>query len=164
MNQSLIKRERVNERFEGRTGGARTPRPIHLSLNLAVEEIGGADLREHVHRSDIDQQRGGVLNSAIMISADIIGHSPLDQLLFLQVECADNSVTSFFGGQNLPDKMRRKKRSFHFGSGAEFARGVLPIRLRSIVPIALCCIERSIIAVGVQGAPGWTLRNNAQRN
>src|SRR5256885_12917317 len=61
MNQSLIERECVNKRFESGAGGARTPCSVDLPLDFGVEEIGGSNLRQHIHGSDIAQQGGAVL-------------------------------------------------------------------------------------------------------
>src|SRR5881397_4030963 len=54
MNQSLFYAERINEWFQCGTGRARRTCPIHLSLDLGVEKIRRADLREHVHAPCID--------------------------------------------------------------------------------------------------------------
>ncbi len=67
MNEALVDCERINEWLQSRTGRARTACSINLSLNFRVEEIRRTDLREHVHVSDVDQHRGGVLKSAIAI-------------------------------------------------------------------------------------------------
>ena len=44
----------------------------------------------------------------------------------------------------------------------KFARGALAVQTRTVVPIALRGIKRAIIAVRMQGAPRWTLRNDAE--
>ena len=83
MNQTLVECERVDERLQSRTGRAWTARPIDLSLDLRVEEISRADLREHVHVSDINEHCRGILKSATAIFAKVILDSSLNQLLFL---------------------------------------------------------------------------------
>src|SRR5437868_8883062 len=49
MNQSLLERECVNKRFQGRTGRPRAAGSIDLAVDVDLIEIGGANLREHVH-------------------------------------------------------------------------------------------------------------------
>ena len=51
---------------------------VHLSLYFGVEEIGRADLREHIHRPRIDQQSGGILDSATAICSNVVRDSALD--------------------------------------------------------------------------------------
>ena len=104
------------------------------------------------------------MNSAAAISTDVIRHSPLDQLLLLQIECGDDFIAALFGGQNLLDKMRRKKFSFRVRARAEFSRGILQVELGAVVPIVLRSVKRAIVAARIQSAPRRALRNNAQRN
>ena len=107
MNFSLVQSERVNERLQCRTGGARPARPIDLAVNLGIREIGRADLRQDFHRFEIDQQRGGVHNSAIAVLCDVIVHPLLERLLEGQIERRGDVRRVCPGFENLLDEMRR---------------------------------------------------------
>ena len=56
MNQSLLERQRVNERFQRRTRRARTAGSVDLAVNVSLVEIRRTDLGEHVHCAGIDQK------------------------------------------------------------------------------------------------------------
>src|SRR5262245_38343423 len=78
MNQALLERERIDERFKSGTGRAGRTRSVHLSVYFGVEKIRGADLCQHIHIPRIDQQGGSILNSATAICSNIIRDPSLD--------------------------------------------------------------------------------------
>src|SRR2546423_10150105 len=86
MNQSLFERECVSSRFQSRAGRPRTARSIDLAVDVDLVEIGGADLREHIHRARIDKQNSRVFYSAIAAPVNVIADSSLDCLLLLEIE------------------------------------------------------------------------------
>src|SRR5712671_4730879 len=92
MNQSLLERERVNERFQRRTRRAWTARSVDLTVNVGLVEIRRTDLGEHVHCADIDQKYRCVFDAAITIIRDVIGYSSLNRFLFFQIECGDDLI------------------------------------------------------------------------
>ena len=86
MNQPLLERERVNERLQRRTRRAWTARSVDLAVNVGLVEIRRTDLGEHVHCAGIDQKHRCVFDPAIVISRHVISYSPLNRLLFFQIE------------------------------------------------------------------------------
>ena len=104
MNQSLLERERVNERFQRRARRARTARSVDLTVNVSFVEIRRTDLGEHVHCPGIDQKHRCVFDAAIAIIRDVIGYSSLNRLLFFQIECGENFITPPLRHQHLLNK------------------------------------------------------------
>src|SRR4029077_19976654 len=92
MNQSLLKRQRVNKRFQRRTRRAWTARSVDLAVNVSFVEIRRTDLSDYVHRTGIDQEHRCVFDSAIAIIRDVIGYSSLNRPLFFQIECGDDLI------------------------------------------------------------------------
>src|SRR4029434_313950 len=90
MNQSLLERERIDERLQSGTGRARRRGSVTLSLYLSVKELRRADLRQHIHVAGIDQQRGSIANPATAICPNIICDPSLDQLLLWQIQRGDD--------------------------------------------------------------------------
>src|SRR5437868_10307657 len=97
MNQSLLKRERVNKRFQGRARRARTTRSVHLTVNGSVVEICRTNLREHVHCSRIDEKHGGVFDAAIAIACYVTGDSSFNRPLLFKIERGDDLITPKIG-------------------------------------------------------------------
>jgi len=106
MNASLIERERVNERLQRRPRRARSPCSIHLALNFLVRKIRGADIRENFHAAEVDQQRRGVLDSALAILRDVIGDAPFQHLLKRKIERCRYFRSIRLADEDAFDKMR----------------------------------------------------------
>src|SRR5947207_5922067 len=123
VNQSLLERESVNKRLQGRTGRPRTARSVDLAVDVDLIEIGGANLREHVHCPRVDQHCGGIFDSAIATPGNVIGDSSLDRLLLLQVERGYDFFATVRLLQDLLNEMRREKFSVAFHPRPELASG-----------------------------------------
>src|SRR5262245_60803715 len=142
MNQTLLERERVNERFQRRTRRARTARSVDLAVNVDLVEIRRTDLGEHVHGAGIDQKYRCVFDAAIAIISHIIGYSSLDRLLLFQIQGGDDLVASMRRLEHLLNKMRREKLSLRLHARAKFAHrkfsvgvdagAIIPTGLREI--------------------------------
>ena len=167
MNQPLFHCQRVNERLQSRTGRTRAARAINLTVDLDLAKIGGTNLRQDVHGSDIDKQGGGILDSAVAIYSDVIGDAPLDELLLSPIQRGDDFVRAFAAFQNLLNKMRREKCAFVLGARLEKAAGEFrrrcPFQLRSYQLFWAELSER-LSRSARQRAPGRALRNHAQRD
>src|SRR5206468_3104908 len=109
MNQSLLKRECVNKRFQGRAGRARTTRSVYLTVNGSVVEICRTNLREHLHCSRIDEKHGRVFDAAIAIACYVIGDSSLNCPLFFKIERGDDLIAPMWTFEHLLNKMRREE-------------------------------------------------------
>src|SRR5262249_14432103 len=109
MNQSLLERERVNERFQRRTRRARTARSVDLTVNIGFVEIRRTDLGEHVHCASIDQKHRYVFDAAIATIRDVVGYSSLDRLLLFQIECGDDLIVAMRRLEHFLNKMRREE-------------------------------------------------------
>src|SRR5512132_2992194 len=107
MNQSLLERERVNERFQRRTRRAWTARSVDLTVNLSLVEIRRTDLNEHVHCAGIDQKHCCVFDTAIAIIRDVIGYSSLNRFLFFQIECRADFIAPMRRLEHVLNKMMR---------------------------------------------------------
>ena len=92
MNQSLLERERVNERFQRRTRRARTAGSIDLTVNVGLVEIRRTDLGDHVHCTRIDQKHRCVYDAAVAIIRHVTGYSSPNRFLFFQIECGDDLI------------------------------------------------------------------------
>src|SRR5438067_13298975 len=86
MNQPLFERERINKRFQSQPGRPHAARYVDLAVDVDLVEIGGTNLREHLHRARVDQHGGRVFNSTVSTPGYVIGDSSLDRLLLLKVE------------------------------------------------------------------------------
>ena len=148
MNQALLERERVNERFQGGTGRAWTARSVDLAVDVDLVEIGRTDLREDFHCSRVDEQRSSVLDSAIAVRRDVIGDPALDRLLFFQVERGDDFIAPVRILQHLPNKMRREEFFPGLNPGAKLPRRKFSLSIDpgAVVPIGLRLIDRAIVA------------------
>src|SRR5262249_47445028 len=109
MNQSLLERERVNKRFQCRTRRARTTRSVDLAVDVDFVEVGRANLGEHIHCASIDKKRGGVLNSSIFATSDVISDTSLDHLMLFQVQRGGDLISTVRVLENLLNKMGRQK-------------------------------------------------------
>src|SRR5262250_1184470 len=106
MNQSLLDRERVNERFQRRTGRARTARSVDLTVDVSLVEIRRTDLSEYIHCAGIDQKDRRVFDAAIAVIRDVFGYSSLDRLLLFQMECGDDLIVAMRRLEHFLNKMR----------------------------------------------------------
>src|SRR5262245_35084758 len=166
MNQSLLERERIHERFQRRTRRARTARSVDLTVNFGLVEIRRTDLGEHVHCPGINQKYCGVFDAAIAIIRDVIGYSSLNGLLLFQIECGDYLIATMRRLEQLLNKMWREEFSLRLHSRAEFTHRKLKERrlpsrhvprprklsgsfLVPVIPTGLRKIHRMIIAIGV---------------
>ena len=81
MNFSLVEREGVDQRLQGRARRPRPARSVDLAMNFGVRTIGRADLRQDLHCFEIDEERRGVHDSAVAALRDVIVHPLLQHLL-----------------------------------------------------------------------------------
>src|SRR2546423_14908067 len=151
MNQSLLERERVYERFQRRTRRAWTTRSVDLAVNVGLVEIRRTDLGEHVHCAGVDQKHRCVFDAAIAIIRDVIGYSSLDRSLFFQIECGNDFIAPMRSLEHLLNKMSRDEFSLRLHAWTKFAHrkfraGVDP---RAIIPTGLREIHRMIVAIGM---------------
>src|SRR6266576_660985 len=121
MNQSLLERERVNERYQRRTRRAWPARSVDLAVNVGFVEIRRTDLGEHVHCTGIDQKHRCVFDAAIAIIRDVIGYSSLNRLLLFQIECGDDLIAPMRHLEHLLNKMRRDEFSLRLHARAKFS-------------------------------------------
>ena len=151
MNQSLLERERVNERFQRRTRRAWTARSVDLAVNVSFVEIRRTDLGDHVHCAGIDQKHRCVFDAAIAIIRDVIGYSSLNRFLFFQIECGDDFIAPMRRLEHLLNKMRRDEFSLRLHARAKFAHRKFRVGVDpgAIIPTGLREIHRMIIAIGM---------------
>src|SRR6476646_7817223 len=109
MNQSLLERQRVYERFQRRTRRAWTARSVDLTVNVSPVEIRRTDLGEHGQCTGIYQEHRCVFDVAIAIIRDVIGYSSLNRLLFFQIESGDDFIAPMRRLEHLLDNMRRNE-------------------------------------------------------
>ena len=81
MQHALLHSQCVNKRFERRARRTFRVGAVYLSLNIAVEVIGRSHQRSHPHVTGIDQQNGGVVNTATFVTGDKRIDLPLNQPL-----------------------------------------------------------------------------------
>src|SRR5262249_23259040 len=165
MNQSRLERERVNERLECRAGRSRAARAVHLAVDVDPVEISRSNLRQHIHRTRIDQKGGRVFDSAIPAPCHIIRDSSFDCLLSCQIKGGDALVAAARTPQDLLNKMRRDTFSIPLRPRAEIASGkIMPVAPGAIVPIRLRLIDRTVVAFGKERPTAWRLWNYAKRD
>src|ERR1700733_6193241 len=86
MDESLIDRERVDERLQRGARRALRGRAIDLPGDRVVRESGGADHRADPHIAGVDQQSGGVLHAQALLLTDIPLQDALDQVLLVEIQ------------------------------------------------------------------------------
>ena len=63
MNEPLIDGARIDEGLQRGARRAAASRAIDLTVDRLIEKISGTRLREHFHRTRVDQHRSGIGDS-----------------------------------------------------------------------------------------------------
>src|SRR5687767_15092325 len=86
MDQALVDRERVDERFQRRTRRSFRHYAVYLTVDLLIPVIGRSDPRPHGHVARIDENRRRIVNASRLVLLQVSLNLTFDEPLKVGID------------------------------------------------------------------------------